>query len=367
MPMSDEADFQRLTDRFHAAAIGVDSWPDALQALADACGSRSGQLIGLGARTVQFNWLTNVDPNVVGEFVALDGGNPNVNPRVRAGVTAKTFAPLTEADFMTPEDQDDIPIYADFFRRYDIPFICLTNVVKTRDTVIGLSVNRSRREGNAGENVKRLISAVGPHVRAAVRTQLALEGQGAALIAGAMDALSIAAFVCDEAGIVLARSNGAETLLSADGPLLLRGGRLAGTQSGDADRINGAIARACKPAGGPEAVVVPTGDGQLPLVLDISPMPRRAHGFSLQAAVLVVARVKRLEDVAEQRLLREAFGLTPAEAEIAVLLVAGWSPAEVAERRVSSIQTVRTQIRSLYAKVGVKTRGELAATLGRGR
>lgn len=363
----DEEAFLALTDRFHASAIGADSWPDALQVMADACGSKAGQLIGLGSRTVNFNWITNVDPSVVAEFVAIEGGRPDVNPRVRAGMVADPFTVLTEADFITRDEHKTKPIYADFFARYDIPFICLTNVVKTRDALIGLSVNRSRREGPADQETRELISRVAPHVRAAVRTQLALEGQGAAIIAGAMDALAIAAFVCDSSGRVLATSHSAEALLANDRPLRLVGGRLAGVQPGDGDRINAAIARSLTPKGRPEAVVVRTGDGELPLVLDVSPLPRRSHGFTLDACALVVARVKRLEDGTEIELLREAFGLTQAEAEITVLLVAGWAPVEIAARRASSLQTVRTQIRNLYPKVGVKNRGELAAALGRGR
>jgi len=44
--------------------------------------------------------------------------------------------------------------------------------------LIGLTVNRSRKEGEATEEVRRIIAAVAPHVRAAVRTQMALDGQG---------------------------------------------------------------------------------------------------------------------------------------------------------------------------------------------
>ena len=58
-----------------------------------------------------------------------------------------------------------------------------------------------------------------------------------------------------------------------------------------------------------------------------------------------------------------ALGLTKAEAEIAALLAAGDSAAEVAGKRSVSVETVRAQIKSLYRKVGVSTRVGLAARI----
>ena len=45
----EEAQLTAITDRFHAAALGADSWPEALAAFAALTGSRAGQLIGLGS------------------------------------------------------------------------------------------------------------------------------------------------------------------------------------------------------------------------------------------------------------------------------------------------------------------------------
>lgn len=51
-------------------------------------------------------------------------------------------------------------------------------------------------------------------------------------------------------------------------------------------------------------------------------------------------------------------GLTTAEVEILRLLAQGLSNAEIAERRISSPNTVRTQLDSIYRKIGVKSRHE---------
>jgi DNA-binding NarL/FixJ family response regulator len=53
--------------------------------------------------------------------------------------------------------------------------------------------------------------------------------------------------------------------------------------------------------------------------------------------------------------------LTPAEAQVAVLLLKGLSHKEAAEVRNTSERTVREQARSLYRKAGLAGRSELAA------
>jgi DNA-binding CsgD family transcriptional regulator len=53
--------------------------------------------------------------------------------------------------------------------------------------------------------------------------------------------------------------------------------------------------------------------------------------------------------------------LTDAEREVARLLIAGLSKAEIAGRRGSSVYTVANQVAAIYAKLGVRSRAELVA------
>ncbi len=66
-----------------------------------------------------------------------------------------------------------------------------------------------------------------------------------------------------------------------------------------------------------------------------------------------------LPPVAAERLA----GLSEAEREIALALVQGATNAEIAARRSSAERTVANQIQTLYRKLGVSSRAELAATL----
>ena len=61
--------------------------------------------------------------------------------------------------------------------------------------------------------------------------------------------------------------------------------------------------------------------------------------------------------------LRAGFKLTAAEAEVALMLAEGQEPQTIAEARSVSINTVRSQLRNIYDKLGVKRQSELAARL----
>ena len=58
--------------------------------------------------------------------------------------------------------------------------------------------------------------------------------------------------------------------------------------------------------------------------------------------------------------------LTEAEREVALIALAGHTNDEIARRRGASARTVANQLHSVYRKLGVTTRAELAARLHRG-
>jgi DNA-binding CsgD family transcriptional regulator len=64
-------------------------------------------------------------------------------------------------------------------------------------------------------------------------------------------------------------------------------------------------------------------------------------------------------------ILRQAFGLTPAEARLAVGLAAGRDLTEIAHAFGVEVGTARTQLKSIFAKTGSHRQGELVALLRR--
>ncbi|HEX7046053.1 MAG TPA: LuxR C-terminal-related transcriptional regulator [Gammaproteobacteria bacterium] len=366
-----DAHWLTLTDAFYAAAVEGGDWQAALEGFAAATGSAVGELVCFGPNaSVPINVVTGIDPAFNKAFVEAGGGDPAFNPRVRAGTAARPLQSRAEADFITPDEIRRDPHYQEFAIPWDIPFVCVTTLEKTGGLLVGLAVARTHRQGHITDTQRRVFDAISPHVRAAVRMQIALEGRGQALLNGALDALSIPAFVCDGDGRVQGLTPAAEQLLGADRGLALRQGQLQGVHPADAKALKDAISialHAPRVAGGrpPQAVVMHDTTGAISLVLDVVALPVQSFQFCFAPRVLVVARGERGPDAQRAVLLQTIFALTAAEADIAIQVSRGHSPELIAARRNVSIGTVRSQIKAIMAKLGVSRQIELAAKVNR--
>lgn len=365
--MNRESRLLPLIDAFSAAPFEEQGWIEALDRLARATGSQTGQLMAFAPDgPAPLNWMADDELDRLAEFERAGGTDPDVNPRMRAGMAAPLLKVLTDDELVPPEVRRRSRFFAELLPRYDRPHFCAVGLVRQEKLIVGLSVLRTRRQGEISRVQRALFSAVAPHVRAAAQTQMALDHQGAQLIAGTLETMSTAAFVCDRHGRVRAMTPAAEALLDGGRPLWLKNGVLrAGTPSESA-ALAEAMARAVdgNPAGGPfvKPVVLARGLEQ-PLVLEVLSLPHRSYAFHFAPRALVVARVPSGDRARLPAMLKVVFGLTTSEAAVATELVTGHAPAEIASIRGASVATVRTQIQSIHAKIGVHHLSELIARL----
>jgi YD repeat-containing protein len=354
-----------LADEFYGAAVTTNGWRRALEGLAKATGSRSGELICISADgTAPTHVVTNVDPEALQHFDQTRGGMPQVNPRVQAGFKAKLLEPVTESDFITPEEHRRHPHYREFAFPWDLAFICLTTLHREPGMTIGMSVIRSEREGHISEEQKSTFASLAPHVRAAVRMQQLLGTNAAGLLTGTLEAMSIAAFVCDGLGRVLRMTRAAEQLVINEGPLRLRNGWLGALTDVDDRTLSTAIAQASRGAerpGKPLTRSLILNSSERSLTLEVMPLPKAALDFHLQPRVVVIARGEDASDARRAQILTGVYGFTSAETQVALLLAQGKAAEVIARERQVAIGTVRAQIKSLLAKFGVSKQIELVA------
>jgi DNA-binding CsgD family transcriptional regulator len=363
----DELQWVEVADAFHTAALGQGEWYSALEGLARATGSAHGELIGIGANaSIPFNIVTNIDPGFHAAFDQVRGGDPNMNPRVNAGMHAPVLKVLAESDFITPQEYRVHPHYREFACPWKIPFICLSTLERSKDNLIGLAVVRTQEQGHITVEQRRVFTSLAPHVRAAVRTHKALQGQAELLLSGTLEALSIPAFICDSTAWVCSLTPSAERLVSAAGALQIKSGRLNAGLALDTKALLEAIEHACAPrAAGAflfkTVLVRSTVEDAPPLVLDVIALPVRARDLLPTARVVVAVRGGDGGSQRRASLLQMLYGMTAAETDIALQLCGGKSPESIAAVRGVSVGTVRAQIKALLAKAGVSRQLELVA------
>lgn len=374
MMIRDDAQWPALIEAFYAAALGEnggDGWYNAIDAFARATGSSVGELVCIGPDVATpVNLFTNVDPGLYDALEAAGGLDPAFNPRIAAGLRTPVLQSIADADFITPDEIRHHPHYQEFLIPCDLPFICASVLERTEGMMIGVAVLRTTREGHVGAAEREVFEALAPHIRTAVRMQLALENQGETLLAGALEALTVPAFVCDAAGRVRALTPAAEDLVRSNRGLVLRRGQLLAANPIDArplkESIDTAVQSSRVPGSPPApAVVMHDASGAPSLVVDVIPLPQTSAGFSFTARVLVVARGERGPTAQRAVLLQRVFALTAAEADIAIRVAEGHSTEEIAAARGVAVGTVRSQIKAIMAKLGVRRQAELAVRVNR--
>ncbi|MFT6287163.1 MAG: DNA-binding CsgD family transcriptional regulator [Alcanivorax sp.] len=290
------------------------------------------------------------------EFFALD---PFVNlPRDQV-ISLEDLVPESELELTEYYRQYLLPI--DLFR------ILGVDTQEPGGMLARLRFSRRRQEPLFDTEDKTLLELITPHLARAIHlySQLSRTTSERDIYSGAVDQLAVATVILDEQGRVTNTNAVADALLLQSGGLSIRGERLhlAGR---DIDReLQETIAAilgtqlAEEPAM-VRALRIPREEGRADLGLIIRPVPIRqwGEGQSSPRATVFISDPD-LRETASQHILSKLFELTPAEANLSILLSRGLSLADISEVQSISPHTARAQLKSVFAKTGASRQAEL--------
>jgi DNA-binding CsgD family transcriptional regulator len=214
-----------------------------------------------------------------------------------------------------------------------------------------------------------------PHLQRAAAVTRRLAEAEAVLQSGllAIDMIDKAAFLLDGHGLVLRHNQHAELLLMRGDGLFLRGGALLAGTDRSSMQLGAALAHATGrvPDGRmAQSVRLPRVLGGGDLLLTAVPLALR-HDWAMMnppaALVFINEPPAPRHPAAAAPLtvehLMALFQLTVTEAELGHDIAAGRSLSEIASRRGRSINTLRTQLRSLMSKTNVHRQADLVRLL----
>jgi DNA-binding CsgD family transcriptional regulator len=351
--------YLEAVEAFAEAGVDGAAWPAALAILASAARSSRGELVGIGPKGLSF-CVAILPQEAYREFEAAGGYNPQVNPRIAA---AQRAAPMQvvgdrEYDELAPLLRTDAA-YMDVVSKYDIPSHgCQTTLVLEPHLLVGLTVLRTRRESRIDADATAAFTALAPHALGAVRTRLALGDRNAREMATALEHAGVAAFLCDGDGKVRAMTGRAEQLALDERLVTVRQDRLGAARPADRLALRRAMAAALAaavPACGVETLLIGPEGGRA--VVHIRALAQDDWGLPFRVRLMVIVRQGPRKPSVE--VLRLAFGLTTAEAEIALALAAGQPRDLIAAHRGVTVGTLRQQVKAVFAKAGVSREAEL--------
>lgn len=340
-----------LAEGFLAAAVEPDRWLGVLSDVAAATRSEHAQIVGFGPDYgVTFNFVSGIDASVLRKFDAIDHGSPLINYRVAASTLAGPYGVVHEAHYAMTRPGLISNAYVDLAHEVDIPHGCQADLRRDAHNLLGFALLRSERSGPTSAEVRADFAVLREQAAAAAAMQVALEREGHHLIAGSFDVMGIACFVLDAGLRVRAQTASAEALVQ-DRVVKLIDGRVTLARSDDQRRL--ALEMNTLNTGRSLAghVVVPDGAGVMTLKLHRLPIREWSMGFA-PAAILVVKR-SRYPGAIDVTVLRDTYRLTATEAAIALALLAGRPRMEICAIRGITRETLRTHLRTLFAKLGV--------------
>ena len=268
---------------------------------------------------------------------------------------------LSDADLMASD------YYQHYLQPIELFRILGVDTGESDGLLARLRFSRRREETNFSSRDREVLSLLTPHLRQALAiygrlNQMTSERD---IYAGAVDQLSVATIILDEKGNLINTNAMASALLSEGDGLSLRGKRLHIEGRNTNRELQAALASVIGAQQSGETSLVkalrvprPGGRSALGLVVRPVPMSEWSEG-QVGPCVAVFISDPDQRDSASQQTLGELFSLTPAEANVAILLARGLSLAEVSKAQNISPHTARAQLKSIFAKTGVSRQAEL--------
>jgi DNA-binding CsgD family transcriptional regulator len=359
------------------APFRPEQWMTALELLAGATHSSHAELIG-GERPnrIPIKLISNLSDSSAELIRAWDESmrrEPVQNPMLDRGWRTGILEIVSDDEVISRDDRKHHRVWNEYYNKIDMPHMCFTSLWRDGDRrQLVLSLMRSHRDGPIGPGDRKVFAVAARAWRDAANMSRALKQEGTRVLAGAFDSLDIAAAVLDGFGSCASLSPAAEAVV--------RDGRLFRLRMGNLELVGGAVGKAeCPLAGGPirlDAALQPcvgcvtrsgvSGRGGArqscairisrpqggAVELRLSPLPRTETDLGFGAAAIIV--IEQNADRTRAELAAEiAATLTPAERRVALDMLNGQRPAEIAAHRRVTVETVRSQLKRIYAKAGV--------------
>ncbi len=265
---------------------------------------------------------------------------------------------------------DASPFFMEFLAQYDMRYFIGGIVANSAQELVLTGVQISPKAGHPSPAKIKLMGLLLPHFQQAaeVMRRLGKLANAQHSLERALDWLADGVIMLGADGAVRYANAAAQEIARSREGIAIRRGMIE-FLSGDATAKFGtalnAIARlraADVTATRSSDFTVERASGGAPYSVSLRPLLAKMDGAET-AVVLMFIHDPFVRDAKALELLHEAFGLTPAEAEVADALRSGFSPDDYARKRKISPNTVYTHLRRIKEKCNCSRMAELIRKL----
>jgi DNA-binding CsgD family transcriptional regulator len=359
-----------LIDRIYAAASDPESegWQDFVDELSEAMGGAAIILVMQvpGSRVPARSFRAHLRP-IPSPVLAKAHRSalplvPGASRMIEAG-----FIPMQE--LLTVEDLSDNAFYAEWMEPQGIrAHLGLSHCFAAENHEPMAMVVILERDGSRslGRAERELCDVLAPHLACAYRLYRRIGGElhERMALAEVMDRLPIGLVLLDRALRPVVTNRTADRIFALDDGFSLGPDGLQAANPRDDTVLQGILTelsegkRSAADGESMMAVSRPSGKRAFPLLIGM--LAEAAVGDVAEDAIisLIFGDPETGQGIPPEA-LRSAYDLTPAESELVGMLAEGYCLAEAAVKRGVSLNTVRTQLKHVFAKTATNRQGEL--------
>lgn len=376
MPELNDALALKFVERIYETALDPSRWAAVLSELADLYDGKAVLFMqDLARGDSNLAEFSRFEPSFLESYVTYYGAR---SPWTDGLARLPAGTVVTEAMLAAPDVLERTEFYNDWLRPQGFYSAIGIILEKTGTVATNLAINRSARRGPITEQEASFLSVLAPHIRRAVRMhrQLTAARFERDVTLAALEDLAIGVIITDRDGRTIFINRGADRLLCSGSGLSVQQGRLVADTPAATSLLRATIRSSAGPlegllsAPGKRGAAAPHhGLVRLPLrdggSLPILVGPLRGGysaaplGFADRPAILFVRAPKPDGYGTDERRLAKLYDLTPAEARLMGALLAGMEPKSYAKEIGVSLNTVKTQLKSLFTKTGQHRQAEL--------
>jgi DNA-binding CsgD family transcriptional regulator len=267
-----------------------------------------------------------------------------------------SWTPLSQMD---EDDFQKTDVFQEFLRPFGLRDVLGLNSIKRRGMRGCMAMpTAAHREPVTAEN-RALVEKLSPHIRRAI-TINDLSNNSAltqSLYRQVLDNLSTAVFIIGPGHTMMFTNTQGEAMLSAAHTVLATGGVFKAHRSAELDVAIGRTLAGLLPEDTAKRGVPLVGrNGELDAAYVV---PLSAKSYGMSCCAVFVTRMSASTALAVD-VLRGLYHLTVTEARVALLIAHGEAPQRIALSLGIAMNTVRTHLKHIYAKMDVSDQAGLA-------
>jgi DNA-binding CsgD family transcriptional regulator/PAS domain-containing protein len=276
--------------------------------------------------------------------------------RVRLGYEVFPEAELVKTEF-----------YNDFARRFGLMRPMAATIRLTPGVFATAGLERPGARTLFEEDDKLPLVRLIPHIKRALQLRRRRQAvvPGTQWRTAALDAFAFGIVICDRTGRIEFANTAAEALALSGAGLILgrRGHGIGALVAREAQSLAALIDGAARGTGG-GALRLTGKNGRASLLVLVTPLPARLHHAGALGHVMVALRRETDDPSFGASLLIALFGLSPAQAALALALYAGKSFDEIAAERGVQVSTLRTHYEQVLTRTRASGLRDLVRLLG---